>query len=376
MANDERLFVGTMTGTSADGIDVALVAIEERGLRVRARLVGHIGRDLGSELRGTIIRVRGDGRATLSELAGLTRDLTLVYADAVAELLGKFDVKAEAITAIGAHGQTLYHDPPLTMQCFDPSLLASRSGCVVVSDFRRADCAAGGQGAPLVPWADWVVFRHSTRSRAIVNIGGIANVTYLPAGGKLDGIVAFDTGPGNCVSDDIVRRTDPSGGGIDKGGERALRGSVNAELAEGVLRNPWFSRRPPKSTDGPAMMRIFREAVESMSKAISDDDLLATAARVTGRSIVEGIGRFAGAVDELIVAGGGVSNGAIMRTIRELAGGAAVMNSDAMGVPTQAREAMAFAILAAATVDGVPGNVPAATGAKRGVVCGSVTPRP
>jgi anhydro-N-acetylmuramic acid kinase len=375
MLADERLFIGAMTGTSADGIDAALVAIDGRGAIVRARLIGHVGRPLSRDLRHVILTARNQGHVTLPELAGLTRDLTMVYADAISDLLAAHAVHSRDVTAIGAHGQTLYHDPPLTMQCFDPSLLAARVDAVVISDFRRADCAAGGQGAPLVPWADWVVFRHATLSRAIVNIGGIANITYLPAGGDIQTIAAFDTGPGNCISDDLVSRSDPAGPGYDQGGQRALRGRVSIPLAQQILRHTWFARRPPKSTDGPAMIRIFRNAVDQSPVTISDDELLATAAFVTGRSITNALRDFAGPVDQLIVAGGGVANAAVMQAIAESADNATVLSSDSLGVPTQAREAMAFAILAAATIDGIPANVPAATGAQRGVICGSITPR-
>ena len=365
-----------MTGTSADGIDVAVVGIEGTGTGVAARLVRHVGRPLDAGLRREILFVRNEGRARLGDLARITRDVTMVYAEAIGELLVAAGIGATDVTAVGAHGQTLYHDPPLTIQCFDPSLLAARVDCVVVSDFRRADCAAGGQGAPLVPWADWVVFRHAIVSRAIVNIGGIANITYLPAGGNIAGIIAFDTGPGNCVSDDLMRRFEANGPGFDVGGVRACRGRVDMSLAREILGNAWFSRRPPKSTDGPAMIRIFRDAAGQRPGAVSEDDLLATAAYVTGRSITDALREFAGPVDELIVAGGGVANAAVMRAMLESSGGAKVLHSDVLGIATQAREAMAFAILAAATIDGVPGNVPAATGAKRGVVCGSITPRP
>ncbi len=364
-----------MTGTSADGIDVALVGIEGTGVTVRAKLLHHLGRPMNAELRRAILNIRNQGHAALADLAKVTQDLTVLYADAIGELLGVTAVAPAAITAIGAHGQTLFHDPPLTMQVFDPSLLAARVECVIVSDFRRADCAAGGQGAPLVPWADWVVFRHDKLNRAILNIGGIANVTYLPAAGNPCDIIAFDTGPGNCLSDDVVRRAETNGAGFDQGGQRALRGTARTSAVDKILAHPWFSRPPPKSTDGPAMIRVFRDALDETRPTITTDDLLATAACVTALTISDALRNFVGPVDELILAGGGVANSAIMKGIREMAGNKSILMSYSLGIPTQAREAMAFALLAAATIDGVPGNVVSATGASRGVVCGSITPK-
>ena len=178
----ERLFIGAMSGTSADGVDVVLVRIAGRGLAMQVTLLGEAGVPFPLNLQRRIRDVRSSGSATLREIAGLTHDVTQMHADAVDALLTKTHTDASVVTAVAAHGQTIFHDPPLTIQQFDPALLAARCGIDVVSDFRRADCAAGGQGAPLVPWADYILFGDAKRTRIVVNLGGIANVTVLPAG--------------------------------------------------------------------------------------------------------------------------------------------------------------------------------------------------
>ncbi|HZK82211.1 MAG TPA: anhydro-N-acetylmuramic acid kinase, partial [Humisphaera sp.] len=217
----ERLLIGAMSGTSADGVDAAIVRVGGTGLEMTAGLVGHVHRPFSSRLRMEILDLRSSGQCELSALARIGREITMAYATASREVISANDVKPSQVAAIAAHGQTLFHDPPLTIQWFDPALLAWETGCAVVSDFRRADCAAGGQGAPLVPFADFLLFRHPTQNRVLLNLGGIANVTCLRAGGSIADVIAFDTGPGNCISDWLCRTHDPAGPGFDAGGQRA-----------------------------------------------------------------------------------------------------------------------------------------------------------
>ena len=377
--------IGTMSGTSADGVDAALVEISGRGEGMSARYVAHVERPYDADLRRRIFAAREGGQVALSELAGLGRDVTMAYADAVRELLGRESVAAGRVGAIAAHGQTLYHAPPLTVQWLDPSLLAFETGMAVVSDFRRADCAAGGQGAPLVPFGDWILFRHPTKSRVIVNLGGIANLTWLPAGGGVEEVIAFDTGPGNCVSDWIAQTR--LGLPFDEGGRLALTGADSAVWAvEWMEQQSYPSRPPPKSTDVPDVLAAYQRFRASRIKPNghpSPADELATAAGLVTLSIAEQILRFARSDDaragEVFVGGGGVRNAAIMAALQatlgtsgEAAGRVATVNE--IGVPSQAREAVCFAILGAATLDGEPSNVPGATGARSRAVLGSVTP--
>ncbi|MDB5171585.1 MAG: anhydro-N-acetylmuramic acid kinase [Phycisphaerales bacterium] len=372
-----RHIVGAMSGTSGDGVDVALVRIDGHGLEMAATLVRHVHRPYNDALRRAIFEIRGDGRAELRALADLGREITLSYARAVNDLLTAAQFAVSDVAAIAAHGQTLFHDPPNTIQWFDPSLLAYETGCVVVSDFRRADCAAGGQGAPLVPFADYLLFRHATKSRVLLNIGGIANLTFVPAGASIDQLIAFDTGPGNCISDWICRHYGPFGMSWDVDGAGASRGRVIEDAVKRFLSHPYFAGSPPKSTDGPTMINAFLESTGPTQAEMND--LLATAAYMTAATIAEAVSKFIGnsaPALEWLVSGGGIHNKAIMGWLRSMLGGGASMRpTNELEIPTEAKEAIAFALLGAATLDGFPSNVPNVTGAKRPAVLGSITPR-
>lgn len=370
-----RLIAGAMSGTSADGVDVAIVAIDGRGLEMSVRLMHHHQEAYPSDLKQALFVIRERGTVGLRELATSAREISLRYALAIRAALEGAGLQAGDLTAIAAHGQTLFHEPPNTLQWIDPALLAQETGCQVISDFRRADCAVGGQGAPLVPFADYLLFRHPTSHRVLLNIGGIANVTIILAGAALNELIAFDTGPGNCISDWICRTHDPFGSSWDVGGAGALRGTILQDLCNRVGADPYFAAPGPKSTDGPAMIATFRTALGAERHEI--DDLLATAASITAASI--GSAAFSqlppGAPLELIASGGGIHNKAIMGWLSSLIPpGSTIRTTGDLGIPSEAKEAVAFALLGAATLDGVPANVPSCTGASRAVVLGSITP--
>jgi anhydro-N-acetylmuramic acid kinase len=371
-----RIIAGAMSGTSADGVDVALVAIMGHGLGMTARLLHHSTHPYPPALKQAIFTARSGGSIALADLAHLARSISLAYAAAVNAALVQAGLRGADLTAVAAHGQTLFHAPPDTIQWLDPAFLAAEVGCPVVSDFRRADCAAGGQGAPLVPLADYLLFRNAQRSRVLLNLGGIANVTYLGVGCTLDQVIAFDTGPANCIADHLMRMAEPSGAGFDAEGARAARGTVNARLLDALLRAPYFQRPPPKSTDGPDMLCIWNNAVARLT-APGLNDLLATACAWSAAAIHAALAQTNTHPDELLVSGGGTHNQALMNALRKRLGpGVAVTPIDALGIPSAAKEAVAFAMLGAATLDGEPGNVPAATGARRRVVLGSITLKP
>jgi anhydro-N-acetylmuramic acid kinase len=371
----ERLIIGAMSGTSADGVDAAVVRVGGRGQGMTAELIAHVHRPYPSNLRAEIFRIRSSGICEISALARMGRDITLVYANAVRDSMAKANVTASQIAAIAAHGQTLFHDPPLTIQWFDPSLLAWETGCAVVSDFRRADCAAGGQGAPLVPFADFLLFRHPTINRVLLNLGGIANVTLLRAGGSIEDLIAFDTGPGNCISDWLCRTHNPTGPGYDAGGQRAACGTPSLELARRVSNDAYFSKAPPKSTDGPRMIRIFEDAAKGFP-ALNADDLLHTACLITAQTIDSALTDLLH-IDrvEIIASGGGCENQILMQHLSRIDAAISVQTTDMSGIPPAVKESIAFALLGAATLDGEPSNVPSVTGASRAVPLGSVTPR-
>ena len=370
-----RLLAGAMSGTSADGVDVAIVRIEGRGLDMSARLVAHHAEPYAPELRQAIFRIREGQSVRIGEMAHLSRQIALAYAAAVRGALAAANASSDELAAVAAHGQTLFHDPPDTLQLFDPSLLAAEVGRPVVSDFRRADCAAGGQGAPLVPFADYILFRSAEIDRAVVNIGGIANVTLLFKGAGIDKVLAFDTGPGNCVSDHLMRKHDPAGPGVDVDGRIASGGQVHRGLFEAVSRHAYFARPGPKSTDGPEMVALFGQALHAHAPGLPLADQLATASALTAFQIRRALSLFGGQFGgELIVSGGGIRNRAIVEHLRFFCGN--LRTTDEFGVPSEAKEALAFALLGAATLDGFPSNVPSVTGARRPVVLGSVTPKP
>ncbi|HZL34162.1 MAG TPA: anhydro-N-acetylmuramic acid kinase [Tepidisphaeraceae bacterium] len=373
---NRRLLIGAMSGTSADGVDAALVRIGGRGLDMSAELLSQAHQPYDDQLRDAIFAMRASGEAPLADLARLGQSITLAYARAVKELLAAAHIAPPAISAIAAHGQTLFHRPPLTIQWLDPSLLAWETKCPVVSDFRRADCAAGGQGAPLVPFADYILFRHATRERVLLNIGGIANLTVISPATGIEQIVAFDTGPGNCISDSICRTYGPFGLSWDVDGQRAGRGRVVQEVVERFMRQSFLAIAGPKSTDTPAMIRAFEQAIAGTTIAM--DDLLATAAYITAACIAKAIdGKAVARERDLIVSGGGLHNKAIMGWLRSLLGPETLIRStDDFAVAASAKEAVAFALLGAATLDGLPSNVPSVTGARQAVILGSITPRP
>jgi anhydro-N-acetylmuramic acid kinase len=370
-----RLIAGAMSGTSADGVDVAIVSVDGRGLDMTARLVRHHHEPYPPELQKVIFAIRERFSASLRELADCARHISLSYAAAVRGALLGAGLGSSDLTAIAAHGQTLFHDPPNTIQWIDPALLAHNAGCQVISDFRRADCAAGGQGAPLVPFADYLLFRHPTAHRILLNIGGIANITVLPAGASIDQLIAFDTGPGNCISDWICRTYGPHGAESDLGGTGASRGRILQEVRDQFLSAPYFTAPPPKSTDGPAMVEIFQKALGKSRPTLND--LLATAAHSTAATIAVAVASHVPAnhAIEVIASGGGIHNKAIMGQVASLLpAGSIVLTTQDLGIPPEAKEAVAFALIGAATLDGVPANVPSCTGASRAVILGSITP--
>lgn len=376
----DRLLAGAMSGTSADGVDVALVHITGEWPQPSVKLVHHHHRPYDLRLRQSIFAMRSQPATTLCDMADLGRDISLTYAAAVNEALCAAGKSESDLDAVAAHGQTLYHAPPNTIQWLDPALIAAEVGCEVISDFRRADCAAGGQGAPLVPFADYILFRHPTKNRVLLNIGGIANLTYLPANCALDQVIAFDTGPGNCISDYLCRKYFSDGPGYDEGGRMAGKEGADAVLAIEILEtNPYFSQRPPRSTDGPAMIAMWEKSVTARRLERRPECLLATACLLTAMAISESmLLTLPDEPSEVIASGGGVHNQATMSYLREAIAARShrLMTVEEVGCSSAAKEAVAFAILGAATLDRVPANVPRATGARYPVVLGSITPRP
>jgi anhydro-N-acetylmuramic acid kinase len=385
------IVAGVMSGTSADGVDVALCRISpplREGGVPRIKVLGHGGFAYPKAVRAAALRVMEGGALTAAEMSQLNWRLGAVYADCVEKTAARFGVKARLV---GCHGQTVYHqavatkylgkDTRSTWQIGEASVIAERLRCPVVSDFRPADLAAGGQGAPLVPMLDYVMFRSEKVSRVLQNLGGIANMTSIPAGAGIDGVIAFDTGPANMVIDYCMEQL--FGKAFDRGGAVARRGCVMQEVVEAVLREPYFSALPPKSCGREEFGAAFASRFISLCRAsgASDTDVVATATALTATSIVDAYKHFVqphvGQVKpvEFVAAGGGVKNATLMQMVREGLEplGIKVRLMEELGIAAEAKEAVAFALLAWLTWHGLPGNVPAATGAKRAVVLGKVT---
>jgi anhydro-N-acetylmuramic acid kinase len=360
------LAIGIMSGTSGDGVDAALVEVDDAG-RVTDTLA-HRHTAFAPELRERILAVGAAERVTAPEIARLHGALGDAYADAALALAGS---APRAPSVIGVHGQTTAHlpDERVTFQIGDAGRVAVRTGIPTVSDFRSADIAAGGQGAPLTPFADHVLFA-SRAPLVVVNIGGIANITLIPDIQR-DHVMGLDTGPGNMVIDAVARRT---GQPFDLEGAGAQRGRVIAAALHAALDHPFFSRRPPKSTGREEFGEAFASGLlkEVRVEGGSLDDALATATELTARTIADAIGSGGTTWREVLVAGGGAANRTLMDALRGALAPTPVRALDEVGVPAAAREAVAFAILAIYRLRGLPNTLPRVTGARHAVSAGAL----
>jgi anhydro-N-acetylmuramic acid kinase len=405
------IVAGVMSGTSADGIDVALVSVSEpkahgRGARGHTiRLLGHMHFPYPAKVRGGILAAMNAATASVADLARLNFLLGELYADAVLATQRRFRVKADLV---GCHGQTLYHQGEgqsflgrkvaTTWQTGEGAVIAGRVGVPVVSDFRPADLAAGGKGAPLVPYLDYIWFRDARIGRIVQNIGGIANLTAIPAGARSDKVFAFDTGPGNMVIDAVTQEL--FGKAFDRDGKIAASGELIEPVLTPILNGAFFRAKPPKTAGREEFGREFVAEFLRSCRGARKQDVVATATALTARSITEAVQRFVtrggskvktptlshksrqgwdtqkrAAFHEMILSGGGARNATLVGMLAELLAplGIVVRFSDEFGLPSEAKEAVAFAVLAYETWNRRASNVPSATGAKRGAVLGKIS---
>lgn len=378
---------GIMSGTSADGVDVAIVKIAPGRLRPRLTLLAHQGRAYPASLRRAVLAAMNASSTSTVELARLNWRLGLEYAEAVAAAAKSHRI---ALDLIGCHGQTLYHQSrpvsyaghrfACTWQIGEAQAIAAHMSIPVVSNFRPADIFAGGQGAPLVPFLDYVLFADSNRGRVLQNIGGIANLTAIPAGAAADRVIAFDTGPGNMIIDALAQQLFSRK--FDRGGRLASRGAVIAPVLRQALRNAYFSAKPPRTAGREQFGREYAASFLAACRKHSrkPEDALATATALTAETIVSSYCRFVAAAlsgqpVDFIVSGGGARNTALMTLLaaRLQPLGCELAASDDHGLPAEAKEAAAFALLAWQTWHHQPSNVPSATGASRPAILGQVT---
>ncbi len=363
--------LGLMTGTSCDGIDTAILRLQ---MGAPPELVHFHAAPMPEKLREPLLRLAAPGLDEIDAMGGLHTALGEAYARAVMLALEAASLVPEKIVAIGLHGQTIRHRPrakhPFTLQIGSPAILAERTGITVVSDFRSRDIAAGGCGAPLMPLAHRAFFSEPGRNIAVLNIGGIANITWLGADGNTAG---FDTGPGNMVMDALMLALSDGRAHFDANGELAASGARHEALLAELMRHPFFARRPPKSTG----REDFGEAVVSRILAapgLSDADRLATALELTAQSIADAVRFLPARPARWLVCGGGSRNARLMARLRELLAPAPVAPADDAGMPAQAVEAAGFALLAALTLAGRPNTLAAVTGARRDTCGGNITP--
>lgn len=389
------IVAGVMSGTSADGVDVALCRIGPgagRGDPPRIKLIGHLGTAYPKAVRAAVLRVMEGEALPAAEMSRLNWRLGGIYAGCVEKTAAKFGVRVQLV---GCHGQTVHHEAAgarylgsrvrSTWQIGEAAVIAERLRCPAVSDFRPADLAAGGQGAPLVPMLDFCLFRSATKNRVLLNLGGIANVTVLPAGCTPEQVLAFDTGPGNMVIDACMAVL--YGKKYDRNGITAGCGHHIDSVVLKLLREPYFATPPPKSCGREQFGVDYTNRLIKLCRALGapDADCVANATTVTIVSLMDAYRRFmlphlkkhgcSAHVTELIVAGGGARNAFLVERLGNVFRdfGVSLQPTDSLGIPSQAKEAVAFALLAWLTWNGLPGNVPAATGAKKAVVLGKVS---
>ncbi|MBC7809491.1 MAG: anhydro-N-acetylmuramic acid kinase [Akkermansiaceae bacterium] len=371
-----RYLIGLMSGTSADGTDAALVRFENDA----AELVAFAFVPFAEDLRDRVLAV-SCGQGNAETVSRLSVELAVQYADAVQAVYSAAILPdSERVLAIGCHGQTVSHTPhgafPATLQLGDAATLATRTGIPVVSNFRSADIALGGQGAPLVPFADWRLLAHPTKTRVLQNIGGIANVTFLVAGGTASDVRGFDTGPGNMLIDHLAGWATGGKAHFDEDGAIARLGTVRQDLMDRLFDHPFLQIAPPKSAGREEFGTTLAHDIEqfAVTQSLRPADVLATATAFTAYSIASAYDRFLPRLpDEVIVSGGGARNPVLMRFLREKLATIPVLISDDLGINAEAREAIAFAVLADATLSGLPASLPAVTGASCATITGGVT---
>jgi anhydro-N-acetylmuramic acid kinase len=378
------IIAGVMSGTSADGIDVAVVEILDRGQQARFDLLGHEHFAYPRAVQQAVLGAMNAQKASVADLSRLNFLLAELYSEAVRKAARS--AGNAKLDLVGCHGQTLYHqgEPAAflgkkiacTWQSGEGAVLAARLGVPVVSDFRPADMAAGGKGAPLVPFLDYLVFRDRRAGRIVQNLGGIANLTAIPAAAEPGDVLAFDTGPGNMVIDQLAqllfRRP------YDRDGAIAAAGTILKPLLEELLRGSYFRRRPPKTAGREEFGREYARELVRRRAGASKADLIATATALTAHSIAQALKSFVlpGAkYRDYIVSGGGSRNKTLMRMLdHEITRlGLRLGHSDDFGIPSQAKEAVAFALLAYQTWHRRPGNIPSATGARKPAVLGKIS---
>lgn len=373
--------VGLMSGTSLDGIDAALVKIIGTGEETKVELIDFVNIEMSNEIRNEIKKCCSNENSNVELICSLNFKLGYLFADAVKRVCEKANFDISNLDFIGSHGQTIYHIPSgygnftkSTLQIGEPAIIAYETGVTVVSNFRTMDMAAGGEGAPLVPYVDYILYR-GNKTRVLQNIGGIGNVTVLPKNCILEDIYAFDTGPGNMVIDEVVLKL--KGLKCDKDGYLASKGRIIEKMLNELLNIPYITKCPPKTTGRELFGKEFVDKLLTKWRDYNDIDIIATVTAFTAHSIYQNYKLFIldkYEIDEVIIGGGGSYNKTLVEMIKNLLKDCKVMIQEDIGYSSDAKEAIAFAVLANETLNRRCSNIIGATGAKERVILGNITP--
>jgi anhydro-N-acetylmuramic acid kinase len=391
MSQKPMLVLGMMSGTSADGIDVALARISGASPNLNAKLLGHSSFKFPEALRKEILRVAEQQAISAGALSQLNFRLGKLFGDAALAACRKFKISPKKIALIGSHGQTIFHQgraifffgspTASTLQIGEPSVIAARTGITTVGDFRPADMALGGQGAPLVPYADSLLYRHARLGRVSLNLGGIANITVLPRACKPAQVLAFDTGPANMLIDALVSHFTHGRMRFDKNAQLAMQGRSNPALLDELLRDPYLKLAPPKSTGREYYGHAYVKKILTLGRRhrAKPNDLIRAVTIFTALSVVDALNRFVlrkTKIDQLIASGGGARNPLILAQLSAALPGIDVLPSSRLSIPEDAKEAFAFALLAYETFHQRPANLPSATGARGPAILGKIAYAP
>jgi len=412
---DSKKVIGLMSGTSVDGIDACLVEISGNGLHTKINILAFETYSYDKPTRTAILDTCNPETGTVDKVCQLNFHLGKLFANAATSITNKAHISIKDIDLIGSHGQTIYHLPNQTtmektevrsqkpeargqrsevrekepwdlphirstLQIGEPSVIAQETGVTTVADFRPRDLAAGGQGAPLVPYVDFLLFRDKERGRALQNIGGIANVTILPKNCGINDVIAFDTGPGNMIIDRITELVTNTTQHFDEGGKLAERGRINDNLLASLLMHPYLSKPPPKTTGREEFGISFADNLykDATHSGIKDLDILATVTAFTAHTIADGYKKWILSkhhLSEIIISGGGSYNSTLIKFLRQyLEPTIQIHTIDMLGISPNTKEALAFAILANETISGNSNNIPSATGAREAVIMGKIIP--
>jgi len=388
-AGSTRLALGLMSGTSVDGIDVALVRIAPsiRDNAAHARLENFLTVPYPAAVRAEVLRIAEGAHVSTSDVSQLNFRLGQLFGEAALSACRKFRIDPRRLSVIGSHGQTVFHqgrpsrflgaNVASTLQIGEPAVIAAITGVTTVGDFRPADMAVGGQGAPLVPYVDYLLYREARRGRAVLNIGGIANVTIIPKAASPRDVIAFDTGPGNMVIDELVRRATSGRRSFDAEAQMASRGQLLPALVDELLAENYFRQAPPKSAGREQYGKAYIERILAWGgrHRARPEDLVRTVTVLTALAIADALNRWVSPrtpISQLLISGGGARNPLILAQLSAALAPIEVTTTESLGLPGDAKEAFIFAVLADETLHGRPSNLPSATGARRYAILGKI----